>query len=139
IQANPPDDVTGATGDGFGRNADERVGGGGLRRFFVGVVPVDLVARGPRLRGDLLQIEDADKRRLDGLAEGSATRRHAKYGADEQAVAGNDRIGRGQGDGVAGLDVVLHGLDPLGKTKGGPSGPPACQDSGWVRYAPGFL
>ena len=45
---------------------------------------------------------------------------------DEQATAGGDRIGRGQGDGVAGLDVVFHGEDPFGTTKGGPQGPPFC-------------
>ena len=50
--------------------------------------------------------------------------------ADEQTIAGGDGIGRGQGDGVAGLDVGFHGEDPCGKTKGGPSGPPAYQASG---------
>ena len=79
------------------------------------------------------------KIRFDGLAEGGRSGGDAEDGADEQTIAGGDGIGRGQGDGVAGLDEVFHGRDSRGKTKGGPSGPPVCQGSGWVRYAPGFL
>ena len=53
-------------------------------------------------------------------AEGGRSRGDAEDGADEQAIAGGDGIGRGQSDGVAGLDVVFHDGDPRGKTKGGP-------------------
>ena len=39
---------------------------------------------------------------------------------DEQALAGDDGIGGGQGDGVAGLDVVFHREGPFGKSEGRP-------------------
>jgi hypothetical protein len=71
----------------------------------------------------------ADERGLDGFAEGGGAGGHDEDGADLQAIARGDGIGRGQGYGVAGLDVGFHGEDPCGKTKGGPIGPPVCRGS----------
>ena len=140
VQAYAADGVTGPARDRLGGDTDERVRGRHVGGALVGVVPVDPGTRGPCLRADLGDVEDADECGLDGLAEGGGARGDAEDGADEQAIAGGDGIGRNQGDGVAGLDVVFHGEDPRGKTKGGPIGPPACQGSTWgASYAPGFL
>src|SRR5690606_37435757 len=135
------DGVARAARHRLGGHADESVVGRDRGAALVGVVPVDLRADGPGLRADLGDVEDADERGLDGLAEGGGASSDAEDGADEQPIAGGDGIGRGQGDGVAGLDVVFHDGDPREKTKGGPSGPPGCQVSAWqgADYAPGFL
>ena len=97
-------------GAGYSLNchADEGVVGRDCRAALVGVVPIDPGADGPRLRADLGDVEDANERSLDGLGDGGGARSDAEDGTDEQAIAGGDGIGRGQGDGVAGLDVVFH-------------------------------
>jgi excinuclease ABC subunit B len=62
----------------LGRHADEGVVGGDRGAALVGVVPIDLVASGPCLRGDLLQIVDADERGLDGLRRGRRCQRRRR-------------------------------------------------------------
>ena len=58
----------------------------------------------------------------DGTASGFAD-------AYETAKVLSDTI-----DGIAGLDVVFHGEDPRGKTKGGPIGPPFVINDNAIAY-----
>ena len=86
----------------------ERVARGDVGDPLRGVVPVDLGAGGPGLARDLGEVEDAGELRLDLGARERVVAGDAEDRADEQAGAGDDVVGSGQRDRVAGLDVVPH-------------------------------
>src|SRR5579885_1036236 len=108
-----------AVGGGLRGDADQLVAGGGLGRLLVGVVPVDEIPGRPGGAGAGRAVEIKHALDLE-LAVGPARHivcGHAEDRADQSAAARDDRVGRGQGQGLARLHVVLHFVPPSSKRR----------------------
>ena len=75
----------------------------------VDVVPVNLVA-GIERAGIFREIEDAPGDDLQRRARSRAEYRDAEDVSSKNALAGNDGVGRGDGEGFPSMNVVLHDL-----------------------------